>query len=140
MENKKPLQVNLEYGPFFNYGEMYHVSFDYSNDEQKNKMIEFFQGILPTYGMNGSRHVVEQKEAIMPYFVDENGQQIYPGNIYGGASIPEDLLIDFLKRFIEVDKANIKVGNVMITGKIEDELLSNVVESIGPKLNKGISK
>ena len=71
MENKKPLQVNLEYGPFFDYGEMYHVSFDYSNDEQKNKMIEFFQEVLPIYGMNGSRYVVEGKEAIIPYFVDE---------------------------------------------------------------------
>lgn len=140
MENKKPLQVNLEYGPFFNYGEMYHVSFVYSNDEQKNKMIEFFQDVLPTYGMNGRRHVVEGKEAIIPYFIDENGQQIYSGNICGGTSIPEDLLIDFLKRFIEVDEANVQAGNVIITGKIEDELLSNIVESIGPKLNKGIIK
>ena len=134
-----PLQVNLEYGPFFTYGEMYHVSFGYSSDEQKNKMIEFFQSILPTYGVNGSR-VNDGKEAIMPYFVDENGRLIYPGSIYGGTSIPEDLLMDFIKRFIEIYNANVHVGNLIITGKIEDELLKNIIESISPKLDKEFSK
>lgn len=138
MENKIPLKVNLEYGKYFNYGEKYHVSFDYSTEEQKHEIQTFFQSVLPTYGANGSRQKAGY-EYIMPYYVDEKGQPISFGNTYGGTSIPEDILIDFLKRFIEVDKANVKVGNVVITGKINDELLNDIVQSIGPKLNREFS-
>ena len=138
MENSMPLQVNLEYGQFFNHGDKYHVSFDYSSEKQKQEMKKFFENILPTYGANGSFQK-EGHEYIIPYFVDENGRQIYSSNVIGGTSIPEEFLANFIKRFIEVEKATIKVGNVSITGEIEDELLNTIVHSIGPKLEKSNS-
>ncbi len=135
MKNTMPLIVNLQYGEYLNYGIRFHVSFVYSTEEQKQEIYTFFENIIPTYGANSGRN-----DFIRPYLIDDNGQQTTVGNTVGGTNIPEDLLIFFLKRFIEVDKANVQVGNVMITGKIEDELLNAIVQSLGPKLNKGFSK
>ena len=68
----------------------------------------------------------------MPYFVNEFGQ-VTPqdtGKI-GGTSIPEDLLPEFIRRFIEVDKAVVNIGEQKISEKFDYDQFNRFVESMG---------
>lgn len=140
MEKEMPLQVVLEYGKFFDYGEQYHVSFVYANEEQKQKMYDYISSLLPLYGMNGSMTNNDSRNALMPYFVNEKGEQVFPGNVIGGTRIPKELLGEFLRKFIEADHAIVKAGNVTINGKIDDDLINAIIDSLGPKKTAGLNR
>lgn len=128
-----PLQVTLEYGEFFNYGNHYQAMFDYSNESQIENMNDYFDSLISSYGVNSTNNLMNGKEALMPY-KDELGQRIV------GSSIPEYLLISVIKKLIEVDGANIKVGNITINGPIEDELLDTIVHSIKKEKDNKLHK
>ena len=128
------LQIEVKKGKFFNYGDKYYIEFNYANEDQQRKIYELFdKGLIPSYGSNSSR-AKEGKEYIMPYLADENGNMTTTntGRI-GGVSIPKELLPAFIKRFMELEGATVKVGNKKISGKFNDqefeEMLSSLVVS-----------
>ena len=132
MVSSLELNIELKKGEYFNYGNRYFVEFNYGNKEQQDKMYELFEQVLVThYGSNSTRGK-EGKDYIMPYFVDERGQ-VTQNNTrkIGGTSIPEDLLPEFIRRFVEVDGATVKVGNGQIKGQFDygqfNEIVSNLV-------------
>ena len=132
MVQKLRLQIDLQKGEYFNYGDRYFVTFNYGSEEQQRKMYELFEnGLLNSYGSHSQR-ADEGKDYIMPYFVNEFGQ-VTPqdtGKI-GGTSIPEDLLPEFIRRFIEVDKAVVNIGEQKISEKFDYNQFNRFVESMG---------
>ena len=134
MENieNKELLVNLKKGEYFNYGDRYFVTFNYGSEEQQRRMYELFEnGLLNSYGSHSQR-ASEGKDYIMPYFIDEFGQ-VTPQNTgkIGGTSIPEDLLPEFIRRFIEVDKAIVNIGEQKMSEKFDYDQFNGFVESMG---------
>ena len=126
------MQIELKKGEYFNHGDRYFVEFNYGSKEQQDKMYELFEQVLVThYGSNSTRGN-EGKDYIMPYFADERGQMT-PNNTgrIGGTSIPEDLLPEFIRRFVEVDGATVKVGNEQIKGQFDYEQFNEIVSNLG---------
>ena len=137
MVQKLGLQIDLQKGEYFNYGDRYFVTFNYGSEEQQRKMYELFEkGLLNSYGSHSQR-ADEGKDYIMPYFVDEF-EQMTPQNTgkIGGTSIPEDLLPEFIRRFVEVEKATVNIGEQKISGKFDYDQFNEIVQSIGPNKHR----
>ena len=134
---KKMLSINLKKGEYFNYGDRWFVTFNYGSEEQQRRMYELFEnGLFNSYGANSQR-AMEGKDYIMPYFVDEF-EKMTPQNTgkIGGTSIPEDLLPEFIRRFVEVDKAIVNIGEQKISEKFNYEQFDEYVQSIGSKKHR----
>lgn len=118
--NEKNIQAELKKGEYFNYGQRYFATFKYNSDEQKKKIYEVFEdALVPSYGINSHRSR-EGKAYIMPYFADEEGNMRTENTgIIGGTSIPEDLLPEFIRRFVEVDKMAVKIGDKEMRGQFD---------------------
>lgn len=114
------MKIEIRNGKYFNYGNRYFIKFKYENAEEQDKMFELFhESLIPSYGSNSSRSQ-QGKDYIMPYLVDEKGMVTLKNTgIIGGTSIPEDLLPKFIRRFVELDKAIVKVGDEVIKGKFD---------------------
>ncbi len=116
------LQAELKMGPYFGHGDLYYVEFTYGSREQQDRMYDVFNTqLIPTQGSNSYR-AQQGKEYIMPYLVDEKGN-MSPENtgIVGGTSIPADLLSEFVRRFVEVDGAVVRVGNEIFKDTFDQE-------------------
>lgn len=126
------MQVILKKGPYFNYGDRFYVDFKYDNNEEAIKMRNNFEeGLIPAYGANSSR-AKEGKDYLMPYLVDENGNgTINEEGRIGRTNIPEDLLPEFIKRFVEYDKATVKIGTEEIKENFDKEQFDEMVSKIG---------
>lgn len=126
------MQVILKKGPYFNYGDRFYVDFKYDNNEEAIKMRNSFEeGLIPAYGANSSR-AKEGKDYLMPYLVDENGNgTINKEGRIGRTNIPEDLLLEFIKRFVEYDKATVKIGTEEIKEEFDKEQFDEMVSKIG---------
>ena len=126
------MQVILKKGPYFNYGDRFYVDFKYDNNEEAIKMRNSFEeGLIPAYGANSSR-AKEGKDYLMPYLVDENGNgTINKEGRIGRTNIPEDLLPEFIKRFVEYDKATVKIGTEEIKENFDKEQFDEMVSKIG---------
>lgn len=126
------MQVILKKGPYFNYGDRFYVDFKYDNNEEAIKMRNSFEeGLIPAYGANSSR-AKEGKDYLMPYLVDENGNgTINKEGRIGRTNIPEDLLPEFIKRFVEYDKATVKIGTEEIKEEFDKEQFDEMVSKIG---------
>ena len=129
IENKD-LVLNLE--KYFNYGDRYFVTFNYDSLEQQRKMYELFvKGLLNSYGSHSTR-ASAGKDYIMPYFVDEF-EWMTPrdtGKI-SGTSMPEDLLPEFIRRFVEVDNAVVNIGEQKMSEKFDYDQFGEMIQSIG---------
>ena len=126
------MQVILKKGPYFNYGDRFYVDFKYDNNEEAIKMRNNFEeGLILAYGANSSR-AKEGKDYLMPYLVDENGNgTINKEGRIGRTNIPEDLLLEFIKRFVEYDKATVKIGTEEIKEEFDKEQFDEMVSKIG---------
>ena len=123
------MNIELKKGEYFTYGDRYFIEFEYGTKEQQAKMYELFEDVLIThYGSNSNRSR-EGKDYIMPYFSDEKGQMT-PNNTgrIGGTSIPADLLPEFIRRFVEVDGATVKIGNEQIKGKFDYAKFDEIIQ------------
>lgn len=122
------MQVELKKGQYFEYGDRYFVEFQYGSKEQQDQMFELFEkGLIPSYGSHSTRSQ-EGKDYIMPYMVDENGNMTLEntGRI-GGTSIPEDLLPEFIRRFVEADGAVVKIGDRQIKGQFDYDQFDGII-------------
>ena len=73
----------------------------------------------------------EGKDYIMPYFVDENGKfTTRDTGIIGGTSISDDLLAEYIGRFVEVDGVIVKVGDEKIEGKFDYEQFGDIITQL----------
>ncbi len=116
------MKIILKHGKFFEHGVHYFVEFNYENKEEQTRMYDVFNTqLIPTQGSNSYR-AQQGKEYIMPYLVDEKGN-MSPENtgIVGGTSIPADLLSEFVRRFVEVDGAVVRVGNEIFKDTFDQE-------------------
>lgn len=125
------LHIELKKGKYFSYGDRYYIEFNYGSEEQQRKIYDLFEnGLIPSYGSNSS-WAKDGKEYIMPYLADENGNMTThnTGRI-GGVSIPKELLPAFLKRFMELEAATIKVGNEEMKGKFDEQEFEKMVSKL----------
>ncbi len=126
------MEIEVKNGKYFEYGDRYFVEFKYGNKEQQDKMFEVFEkGLIPSYGSHSSRSQ-QGKDYIMPYLADEQGRMTTEntGRI-GGTNIPEDLLPEFIRRFVEVDGATVKVGDEVIKGTFDYDRFNEIVTNMG---------
>ena len=113
----KDFKAELKRGEYFTYGEKYYIEFKYNDEVEEKKVFELFESIInPVYSVFSSR-AKEGFEYIMPYLGRNN-------NVIGGTSIPEDVLIDFIKLLNDN-------GITIITN---DNELSSLLDSDSKKL------
>lgn len=125
------MEVEVKNEKYFEYGDRYFVEFKYENKEQQDKMYEVFEKeLIPSYG-SLSRRSEEGKDYIMPYFADEEGRMT-PKNTgkVGGTSIPEDLLPEFIRRFVELDGATVKVGDEEIKENFDYDRFNEMIANM----------
>ena len=134
MEGEKKMEIELKKGEYFNYGERYFVTFGYGSKEEQNKMYKLFEdSLIPCYGSNSSR-ALEGKDYIMPYFaLDDGRMKVRNTGKIGGTSIPDDLLNDFICRFVDIDKASVKVVSGEIKDKFDEKKFNDLLSSLDTK-------
>ena len=105
------------------------LRFKYETKEQEERINKAIEDCLIGYGATSTR-AKEGKSYIMPYFENEEGEMTArrTGRI-GGVGIPEDLVEDFVKRFVELDRCKIKVGNETIKDKCPEDIKRKVLFS-----------
>lgn len=115
--NVSNVKAELKRGEYFIYGEKYYIEFKYNDEVEEKKVFELFESIInPAYSVFSSR-AKEGFEYIMPYLGRNS-------NVIGGTSIPEDVLIDFIKLLNDN-------GITIITN---DNELSSLLDSDSKKL------
>lgn len=111
--SEEKIIVELKKDEYFDEGVNYIATFTYSSQEQARYMKEMFdKQLCPSVGVNSPRYN-EGKDIIKPYLVDEFGNFTTvnsPNSRVGGTNVPEDLLEEFVRRMVEVDKCKIKCG------------------------------
>lgn len=96
--NKLHINATLTKGDYFNFGQMYYITFKYANDEQRNEVLYGFSCQL----QNLIGDVNPENNYIFPFIVDRAGNlSIKNTGIIGGTNIPKTLLPLFIKKFIE---------------------------------------
>ena len=125
------MEIEVKKGNYFEYGDRYYVEFKYGNKEQQDKMFEVFEnGLIPSYGSLSLRSQ-QGEDYIMPYLVDDQGNKTAENTgIVGGTSIPEDLLPEFIRRFVELDGATVKVGDEVIKGTFDYDQFDDIVTNM----------
>lgn len=131
------MQIELKKEQYFHYGNRYFVEFKYGSKEQQDKIYELFEtALIPSYGSQSMRSQ-EGKDYIMPYLADEQGSMTTENTRrIGGTSIPEDLLAEFIRRFVEVDGATVRVGDEQIKGNFDYEQFDEVVSKLNSHKTK----
>ncbi len=135
-KSEERFEVELHQDEYFEYGEHYYVEFHYTNEEQKRKIFELFEKkLLPAYGAHSDRF--DQKlEYIMPYLVDDEGNfTVDETNTIGGTSIPEDLLDEFMKIFIEEEDATLIVGDEQMSESFDEERFHTMIAKLAEEKN-----
>ena len=130
------MQIELKKDQYFQHGDRYFVEFKYSSKEQQDKVYELFESsLIPSYGSQSMRSQ-EGKDYIMPYLADEQGKMTTAntGRI-GGTSIPEDLLPEFIRRFVEVDGATVKIGDEEIKGSFDYDQFEKITSKLNNQNN-----
>jgi hypothetical protein len=127
MENNKFI-IELKQGDYFDYGQHYFVEFKYGDAEQQAKMYELFTNTLIPYYGSKSQRAKNGEEYIMPYFATKDGAFTQNNTgIIGGTSIPEGLLPEFIRRFVEVDKAVVKIGEQQIENNFDYDEFNTMI-------------
>jgi len=129
------MKVLLTYGSYFGDNK-YQYNFIYNqNDEyNKEKIYELFNNdILSKYGPNSNRVKNDNKEAMRPYLVNDDGSIVnslnyYNSHIIGGVNIPDDIVNKVTKEFIEDYEVPITINGNTFDGfdnsKIDKEISS----------------
>lgn len=131
--NKLHITGFLTKGNYFNFGQMYYITFKYANDEQRNELLyDFYSKFNLTLGRNSERDA-KGKEYIMPFLVDNTGYITIENNAsIGGTNIPIDLLPDFIKKFIEDYNMIIYIGDEQFKDIFDKERFETALTSIEP--------
>lgn len=125
---KLHINITLFKGIYFGLEEKYFITFKYANEQQINEISYAFTNQLNQMTGINSMRVKEGKEYIVPFLIDENGRLILNSDgIIGGTNIPEDLLEQFLKIFVEQHNAILTIGNEKFKDTIDEQRLNRVL-------------
>ena len=127
MSNENRIIIKMKRGPFINMGERIYIEFTYPSKDSHESIFKLFDEILvPYYGPPSGN-----KNQMIPYFIDEKGNQINKNTgIIGGCYIPLQLMGKLLERFIEVDKAIIEIDDKTFKDKYEEKKILSAIENI----------
>lgn len=130
------IKAELQKGQYFDYGEQYFLNFIYDSKEQADRVYFIFENsLLPYYGVNSYRSIEERTDYLMPFFVDENGNFTTDNTgIIGGTSIPEELLPDFIRRFVELDGMTIVYGDKEMKGSFDSDRFAAMISGVKLKV------
>ena len=126
------INAELKKDKYFQQGVCYYVDFKYDSENQKDRIYDAFKnGLISEFGVNSPRFN-ENKNCILPYYVDSNGDfSADDTGIIGGTNIPEELLEAFIKRFVEHDKVDVKIGGEIIKSDNFDlERVSSLIKTL----------
>lgn len=128
------IKAELQKGQYFDFGEQYFLTFSYDSKEDADRVYFIFENsLLPYYGINSYRSMEERKDFLMPFFVGKDGDFTTDNTgIVGGTSIPEELLPDFIKRFVELDGMTVVYGDSEIKGNFDSSRFTSMIS--GAKL------
>ena len=120
----------LEKNDFYGLGKQYVIRFYYENEHQTKYIYKLMEELTLKYGIN-SNYVETNYEFIRPYFSDMKGNMV-PNNTYiiGGTTIPKNLLNSLIKRFVEIDKINVKFENKIFTKTFDLEAFEAIINDI----------
>ena len=124
--DRNGIQAKLNKGKYFNYGEKYYVTFKYNSEEQKRKVKGIFDDeLIPVCGANSFR-AKEGKEYIMPYY----------NQYIRSTSIPEYLLSEMIRRFVELDGMNVTIGENSISEKFDENTFKSMITELEQNAEK----
>ena len=109
-----------------------NIFLEESSENQKDRIYDAFKNeLISECGVKSSRFK-ENKDCILPYYVDGNGNfSATDTGIIGGTNIPEDLLEAFIKRFVEHDKVDVKIGGEIIkSDNFDFEGFSSLIKTL----------
>lgn len=124
--------VELKKGEYFDLGEKYYVTFKYENKEQEERIYFLFDGFLnPNYGQRSQR-AKDGEDFMIPYLADKEGNLTTERvTRVGGTSVPEDLLSEIIRSFIDVYHATIKIGDDEMKDTFDKDKFDELVEKLG---------
>ena len=135
--NSLHINATLSKGIYFSTNSTYYVTFKYASEEQQDELLyEFYNNLNLQDGINSQR-VKEWKEHIMPFLVNRTGDITDKNaNIIGGTNIPEDLLKEYIKLFIEEHNIIINVGSKQFKDKFDEQEFEEALSYIVPERAK----
>ena len=135
------INATLNKGTYFTSNSSYYIVFKYATDEQSDEVLYDFHTRLNPLAGPTSKRVTEGKEHIMPYIIDRHGDfTSKDANIIGGTNIPEDLLKEFIKSFIEELNMIITIGNQQFKETFDEEKFNEAISQIEPGRTKSRQK
>lgn len=127
------INATLSKGIYFGSNSTYYIVFKYANDEQRNELLYEFHTKLCVKDGTNSKRISEGKEHIMPFLVNQAGDITDKNaNIIGGTNIPEDLLKEYIKTFIEDYNMIINIGSIQFKEKFNEQLFDEALSYIEP--------
>lgn len=117
--NQLHINGTINKGSYFNQKSTYYIVFKYANDSQKDEILYAFHTALKQLAGTNDKRILEDKEPIMPYFIDRTGSYTSKNAvIIGGINLPQDILYSFIKYFIEEHNMIINIENIMFKGTL----------------------
>ena len=133
-----PIIIELGKGKYFDTEDTYYIRYSYSSIEQAERMKRIYsEQLIPSVGSKSPRFIKE--DFIRPYLIDRNGEFVIPNSTgsnavgIGGTNIPEDLLVEFIKRMVELDKCIIKCGTLTMSAKFDPDKLEEMKAYLNKK-------
>lgn len=131
--NTLHINATLSKGIYFGNTQTYYIVFKYASKEQQEELLyEFNNKLCLVTGIN-SRRISEGKEYIMPFLVDHTGNiTTKNSNIIGGTNIPEDLLKEYIKMFIEKHDIIVNIGSIQLKETFDEQKFDEALSYIDP--------
>ena len=131
MNNK--IIVELKRGFYYGKEDEYYVEFNYPTEEsKKGKLYSTINGYIKYFGMR-SDWAPKNHDCVFPYLIDKEGN-ITPdedkADAIGGTNIPDALLKDVLKEFIEYDNCWIICGDLSMMDTFDEEVYNSMIGSL----------
>lgn len=135
--NSLHINATLSKGIYFSTSSTYYIVFKYATKEQQDELLyEFHTKLRLQNGINSQR-AIDGKEYIMPFLVNHTGDITDKNaNIIGGTNIPEDLLKEYIKLFIEEHNMIINVGSKQFKEKFDEQEFEEALSYIVPERAK----
>ena len=135
--NSLHINATLIKGIYFSTNSTYYIIFKYANEEQQDELLYKFHNKLRLHAGINSPRATEGKECIIPFLINNTGNITDKNaSIIGGTNIPEDLLKEYIKLFIEEHNMIINIGNKQLREKFDEQKFEEALSYIVPQKTK----
>ena len=133
------ITVFLNRGQYYNSYDEYYIEFKYPSLASTNTIMRLMSELLYNYG-SVSDFCYKNHKSIRPYLVDENNNFTVEGNIVGGTNIPDIILHNLIKDFVEKYRCTIICNDISMKDKFSEEKYNLMIECLELDKNKKSKK